>query len=150
MSKNFNLLEQAQVAHTLTEEQKVIKFEAGLQEEKAISYSINAKSRWDRLSILDKTFDAYYNAFSSSMNKHNNLASSSSNQRSQISQVDTRGRGRSRRGIIGCGRGRSSRGGKSGHGRGRNDQYKRHNPYSIVRGQNGSFVPENKVYSRDE
>ena len=60
MPKNFNLLEQAGVDHTLTEEQKVIKFEAGLQEEKSISYSINAKSGWDRLSVLDKTFDAYY------------------------------------------------------------------------------------------
>ena len=34
MSKNFNLLEQAGVAHTLTEEQKVVKFEVGLKEEK--------------------------------------------------------------------------------------------------------------------
>ena len=93
MSKNFNLLEQAGVAHNLTEEQKVIKFEVGLQEEKSISYSINAKPGWDRLPFLDKTFDAYYNAFLSSMNKHNILASSSSNQKSQISQVDTRGRG---------------------------------------------------------
>ena len=44
MSKDFNLLEQAGVAHTLTKEQKFIKFEAGLKEEKYISYSINAKS----------------------------------------------------------------------------------------------------------
>ena len=82
MSKNFNLLEQAGPAHTLTEEQKVIKFEAGLQEEKAISYSINAKSEWDRLPVVDKTFDTYYNTFSSSMNKHNTLASSTTNRRS--------------------------------------------------------------------
>ena len=27
---------------------------------------------------------------------------------------------------------------------------KMHNPYVVVRGNNGSFVPENKVYSRDE
>ena len=33
MSKNFNLLEQAGVAHTLTEEQKVVKFEVGLKAE---------------------------------------------------------------------------------------------------------------------
>ena len=44
ISKNFNLLEQSGVDHTLTQEQKVINFEAGLQEEKSISYSINAKS----------------------------------------------------------------------------------------------------------
>ena len=30
------------------------------------------------------------------------------------------------------------------------DQYKRHNPFVILQGQNGSFVPENKFYSRDE
>ena len=152
MSKNFNLLEQAEVVHTLTKEQKAIKFEAGLQEEKSISYSINAKSRWDRLPVLDKTFDAYYNAFSSSINKHNTLDSSSSNRRSQISQVDTRGCGRSRRGRSGRGRGRGGRGGRSGRGsgNGHGDRYKRHNPYAIVRGQNGSSVTENKVYSRNE
>ena len=27
---------------------------------------------------------------------------------------------------------------------------KSHNPYAILQGNNGSFVPENKVYSRDE
>ena len=84
MSNNFNLLEQAGVAQTLTEDKKVIKFEVGLQEERAISYSINDKSGWYRLPILDKTFDAYYNSFFSSMNKHNTLASSSYNQRSKF------------------------------------------------------------------
>ena len=44
MSKDFNLLEQAGVAQTLIEEQRVVKFEAGLHDEKAISYIINAKS----------------------------------------------------------------------------------------------------------
>ena len=75
------------------------------------------------------------------------MARSSSNRWSQISQVDTRGRGRGHRGINGCGCGRGGRGGRSGRGcgRGRGDQYRRHNPYTIVRGQNGSFVPENKV-----
>ena len=82
MSKNFSVIEQAGVAYTLTEEQKLIKFEAGLQEEKDISYSINAKSGWDRLHVLDKTFDVYYNSFSSSINKHNTLTCSSSNRRS--------------------------------------------------------------------
>ena len=37
MSKNFNMLELAEVAHSLTEEQKIIKFEAGLKEDKAIN-----------------------------------------------------------------------------------------------------------------
>ena len=44
MLKNFNMLELAGVAHLLTEEQKIIKFEAGLKEDKAINYSINSKS----------------------------------------------------------------------------------------------------------
>ena len=98
MSKNFNLLEQAGVVHTLTKEQKVIKFEAGLQEEKAINYIINAKSVWDHLHVLDKNFDAYYNAFLSSMKKYNTLESSSSNWRYQISQLDIGRRGRGHRG----------------------------------------------------
>ena len=44
VSKNSNILKQAGVAQTLIEEQRVVKFEAGLQEEKDISYIINAKS----------------------------------------------------------------------------------------------------------
>ena len=73
ISKNFNLLELAGTAHLLTEEQKIIKFEAGLKEEKAISYSINSKSIWDSFPENDQTFDSYYNTFSSFMNKHNTL-----------------------------------------------------------------------------
>ena len=88
------------------------------------------------------------------MNKHNTLASSYSNRRYQISEVDTRGRGRSRGGRSGRCHGRGGHGGISGRGCGRDCgrsyRYKRHNPYAIVRGQNGSFVPDNKVYSRYE
>ena len=47
MSQNFNLLGLAGAAHPLTEEQKIIKFEAGLKEDKAINYSINSKIIWD-------------------------------------------------------------------------------------------------------
>ena len=68
------------------------------------------------------------------MNKHNTLSRSSSNRRYQISQVDTRGRGRSRVGISGSGHDCGGRGGRSGCGRGhgQSDQYKRHNPYALI------------------
>ena len=104
------------------------------------------------LPILDNTFNTYYNEFSSSTNKHNTLDSCSSNRRSQISQVDTRERGRGRGGRSGRGSFRGGRGGRSGHGcgSGRGNQYKRHNPFVIVRGQNRIFVPDNKFYNRDE
>ena len=82
------MLELAGTAHSLTEEQKIIKFEAGLKEEKAIIYSINSKSTWDSLPGNDQTFDSYYNTFSSLMNKHNILVQG--NQRKmQISQAIT-------------------------------------------------------------
>ena len=67
------MLELAGTAHLLTEEQKIIKFEAGLKEDKAISYSINSKSIWDSLPGNNQTFDSEYNTFSSFMNKHNTL-----------------------------------------------------------------------------
>ena len=68
------------------------------------------------------------------MNKRNTLASSSSNRRSQIYQVDTRGHGCGRGGIIGRGCGRGGHGGRRGCGCGcgHGDQYKTHNPYAIV------------------
>ena len=58
MSKNFHMLELAWIAHLLREEQKIIKFEAGLKEDKAISYSISSKSIWDSLSENKQTFDS--------------------------------------------------------------------------------------------
>ena len=61
--KNFNMLELSGIAHLLKEDQKIIKFEAGLKDLKAISYSINSKSIWDSLLKNDETFDSYYNAF---------------------------------------------------------------------------------------
>ena len=48
ISKNF-LLELAGTAHLLIKEQKIVKFKAGLKEEKAINYSINSKSIWNSL-----------------------------------------------------------------------------------------------------
>ena len=73
MSKNFNLLELAGIAHLLTEEQKIIQFESGLKEDKAISYSITSKSILDALPVNQRFFDSYNNTFSSFMNKHNIL-----------------------------------------------------------------------------
>ena len=55
LSKNFNVLELAGFSHILTEEQKIVKFEAGLKEEKAISPSINSKSICDSLLEIDQT-----------------------------------------------------------------------------------------------
>ena len=73
MLKNFNMLELASIAHLLTEEQKIIKFESGLKEDKAINYRI---SIWDALPENQRIFDSYYNKFSSFMNKHNTLVQS--------------------------------------------------------------------------
>ena len=73
MLKSFNILELAGIAHLLTEEQKIIKFESGLKEDKAISYSITSKSILDALPMNQRFFDSYNNTFSSFMNKHNIL-----------------------------------------------------------------------------
>ena len=86
MSKNFNMLELAGKAHLLNEEQKIIKFEAGLKGDKAINYSINSKSIWDLLPENQQTFDSYYNTFSSFINKHNTLVQDN-NRRVKISQT---------------------------------------------------------------
>ena len=86
--KNLNMLESAGTAHLLPEEQKIIKFKAGLKEEKAISYSMNSKSIQDSIPQNYQIFDAYHNTFSSFMNKHNTLVHG--NQRKiQISQAIT-------------------------------------------------------------
>ena len=88
ISKNFNILESAGTIPLLTEEQKIIKFEAGPKKEKAISYSTNSKSIWDSLHENDQTFDTYYNTFTSFMNKDNTLVQG--NQRKMlISQAIT-------------------------------------------------------------
>ena len=145
MSKNFNMLELAGIAHLLTEEQKIIKFESGLKEDKAINYSITSKSIWDSLPENEKTFDAYYNTFSSFMNKHNTLVQAYP-RKAQISRTNTLTQGketyqnkRSRfRNTRGRGRGRSS-------GRARS-----YNPYAMSRSTKYNFQPEAKVYSREE
>ena len=112
MSKAFNDLELAGAAHTLTEQQKITKFEHGLKESNAISWSITAKNQWNTFPLANQTFDSYYNEFSQYMTKFKTM-SSQGNCNSCISAFNT-GQGR------GCGgRDRNSgRGGRSGCGRG--------------------------------
>ena len=75
MSKNSNMLELVGVDHLITEEQKIIKFEAGLRRDKAINYSITSNSIWDALPENQQTF-AHHDTLPSFMNKHNTLVQS--------------------------------------------------------------------------
>ena len=92
MSQNFLALDEAGPVHKLTEEQKITKFEGGLVEERAISYSIHAKSLWNPMAPAMKTFDTYYNLFSSYVNKHNTMSSTNPNRRARIFHMGS-GRG---------------------------------------------------------
>ena len=97
MSQCFLDLEQSGPVHRLTKEQKITKSESGLVEDKANSYSIQAKAQWNALPLPQRNFDAYFNIF-----VHDNPQ-----RRSRISQVGTsRGRGRSYGRGSGRGRGR--------------------------------------------
>ena len=73
----------------LTEEQQIIKFEAGHKEEKAIYYSIISKGR-ESLPENDQTFDSYYNTFSSFINKHNTLIHGNSRKVQILSTITER------------------------------------------------------------
>ena len=147
MSKNFNMLELAGSAHLLSEEQKIIKFVAGLKEDKAINYSINSKSIWDSLPENQETFDSDYNTFSSFMNKHNTLVQGN-NRKVQISQTKleeyNHNRTRTKRPFQRFTDGR-------GIGRGRGGLRSRpYNPYAMVRNSRNNFKPEARIYSRKE
>ena len=147
ISKSFNMLEMAGTAHLLTEEQKIIKFEAGLKEEKAISYSITSKSIWDSLSENDQTFDSYYNTFSSFMNKHNTLVQGNQ-RRIQISTAISERHQHPQKRIRQAHRTFPSR---RGRGRGRGAMRTRaYNPHSMVRNFRDSFRAEAKICSKDE
>ena len=105
MAKAFNDLAQSGPAHSLTEPQKITKFESGLCDDKAITWSITAKNQWNQLPPAEQTFDSFYNEFSKYMSKMKTLLGTSS-QTSQISNCNTnRGRGMRGRGGRGCGRG---------------------------------------------
>ena len=144
MAKAFNDLSQAGPAHSLSEQQKITKFEGGLRDEKAISWAITAKIQWNQLPPAEQTFDSFFNEFSKYMSKMKTLTGSTS-RTSRISAFGT-GRGRG-------GRGRGSRGGgrgRRGRGRGRRGRGSRYNPYSFIPPTGGSFQPEAKVYGSAE
>ena len=149
MSKAFNDLELAGSAHALSEQQKITKFEQGLKDNNAISWSITAKNVWNSLPVANQTFDAFYNKFSQYMTKFKTM-SAQGNQTSRIAAFNT---GRGGRGRSGRGRGgRGGRHGGRGRGRGRgrgNRSNNTYSPYSIA-SQYGNFQPQAKIYSDDE
>ena len=144
MAKAFNDLNQAGPAHALTEQQKITKFEGGLRDDKAISWSITAKIQWNQLPSAEQTFHSFCNEFSKYMSKMKTLSGTGS-RTFRISAIGT-GRGRGGRGRFGRGRGR----GRRGRGRGRHGRGFRHNPYSFSPPLSGSFKAEAKVYSSTE
>ena len=135
------MLELASAAHSLTEEHKVIQFEAGFKEEKAINYSINSKIIWDALPENKQAFDSYYNTFSSFMNKYNILLLGN-HRKVQISQTKSK-RYNSNRARSKYSRQRSS-GGKDGM------RPRTYNPYAMVRNAKDNFKPETRIYSMEE
>ena len=157
MSNAFNDLNNAGQEYHLTDPQKIVKFEAGLQEDTAIRYAISAKTTFDNLPANEQTFDRYYNIFSALITKYTTLMTKGS------SPTNTRNRGNppnfigatttnptNRNGNRGRGsrRGRN-RGGQGGQGNGRGGSH-------FGRGGNnqfiptyGNFVPEAKIYNQD-
>jgi hypothetical protein len=154
MSNAFNDLSQSGPAHALNEQQKVTKFENGLKDTTAISWSITAKNHWNSLPVAQQTFDSYYNEFSKYMTKFKTM-STPDTRSSRISSMDTaprRGGGRGRGGRF---KSRGGRGGRHyGRGRGRSGRGGRgrgFNPYSMTRDySNGTFRPIAKIYHPDE
>ena len=144
-TKAFNDLDDAGGVYSLTEEQKINRFENGLREEKSIGYSISARKEWNQLVGNNKTFEQYFTIFSASLGKHNSLANQSGNKNrpARINEVSTRGGKRGgRNSYRGRGRGRGAR------GRGRNRGNSNYNPYQLARTFN-DFVPEAKMYPRE-
>ena len=149
MSKSFNDLDQAGSAHSLTEQQKITKFEQGLKDKTAITWAITAKAEWNNLPLVSQTFDGFYNCFSKYMTKFRTLANETP-RTSRIANVGIHsGRGRGgrsgrsgRHGGRGRGRGRYGRGRRSGHA---------FSPYSFTPpNDDPNFRPESRVYSSDE
>ena len=149
-AKAFNDLDDAGGVYELSEEQKINKFESGLREEKAISYSITARNEWKNLPQLNKSFEDYYTIFSAALTKHNALSNQNNGKNrsfARISEVSSRGgRGRSRGGQNNRGRGRSRGRGGAGRGRGRFTPY---NPYHFA-STHGPFSAEARIYPSDE
>ena len=88
MSNVFNDLSQSGAAHALNEQQKVTKFENGLKDTTAISWSITAKNHWNSLPVANQTFDTYYNEFLKYMTKFKTM-STPDTRSSHISALDT-------------------------------------------------------------
>ena len=113
MTKAFNNLQNAGIAHALNENQKISKFEIGLKEPNAIKYHIEAKIEWDSLPD-PKSFDDFYNLFSRRMSQYMTMSSvmtSNDGQRSKVSALYGRGGCHSNDGRgHGCGRGRGGQG----------------------------------------
>ena len=157
MSNAFNNLSLAGPAHTLSEPQKITKFEAGLKEDNALKFAISAKIEWDRLPIEEQTFDKFYNIFSASMSKYNTLIDRplQSYGTRRISNLNTntgrhgqgRGRGFGRGGRGGRGRGRGGRGGRGRSTYGGRNQQRNFNHYGpSMAPVYGNFTPEAKLY----
>ena len=156
MINAFNDLNNAGPEYHLTDPQKIVKFEAGLQEDTAIRYAIDAKAAFDVLPINEQTFDRYYNIFSSMLTKYTTLMTKSStpnNNRNRgnppnfigststsNSRTGNRGRG-SRRG-----RGRNNGRGGRGNNRGNNGGRNGNNTFTPTY---GNFQPEAKIYNQD-
>ena len=158
MTNAFNDLNNAGPEYHLTDPQKIVKFEAGLQEDTAIRYAISAKSTFDDLPANEQTFDRYYNIFSSLLTKYTTLMTKSTNANTTrnrgnppnfIGSTNTNPNQRHGNRGRGSRRGRGQPYGRGGRGRGRN------NPNSGRGGNNqfvptyGNFVPEAKIYNQD-
>ena len=156
MTNAFNNLTLAGPAHTLSEPQKITKFEAGLKEDNALKFAISAKTEWDNLPLESQTFDRYYNIFSASISKYNTLIdrplqSYGPRRIGNINSGRHGGRGgfnrggRGGRGGRGRGRGgRSGRGRLNGRGRGDHRNYNHYGP--SIAPVYGNFIPEAKLY----
>ena len=149
MSTAFNNLGRAGVAHNLTEQQKITKFEQGLKDKTAISWAITAKSEWNNLPANQQTFDEFYNCFSKYITKFRAMSGGNSTRNSRIANFNSRGRGRGGRHGRGTGRGRG-RGGRSRGRGGRGRSGGRFNPYSMAAPYGNNFKAEAKVYTSDE
>ena len=161
MTKNFNLLASAGQTYVLNDSQKIQKFEKGIRDVNAIRYCVDSKKELDALPQADRTFDRFYNIFSSSMNKYLTMANANTN----TYNLRSRGNPNSIIGatvttpqssLRGRGRGRGGRGRGRGHsrgGRGRHGNRNRHsgggplvNSYNSFAPVYGNFVAEAKVY----
>ena len=112
----FNDLDHAGPQYSLNDEQKVKKFEGGLQNKDALNYYILSQAEWRGLPIIERTFDRFYNIFIAKYSKYKSLSGTiggTSNPTSRIGAVTGQGGG-GRIAGHGCGRGRGrGRGGRS-------------------------------------